>query len=291
MAAVGFIGLGSMGQAMASRLVEAGHDVLVWNRSPEPVQKLVELGAVAASSPAEALSTGMSFSMLANDHAAENVLSSGNFQAGAGVHANMASVSPDCAARISEIAQSAGISYLAAPVLGRPPVAAAGKLNILAAGPSQALEQAEPFFSLMGVRTWPLGDIPHIANVVKVAVNYNIIHALEALSESIAMVEGYGVDAEGFVELLTSTLFGGVVYQGYGNLIAKREYLPAGFTLELGLKDLGLAESTAAAVGSPLPTAPAIRAVFEKALADKTLEGHDWAAIAEIIRAKTRSSE
>lgn len=286
MATVGFIGLGSMGQAMASRLLEGGHRVVVWNRSAEPIERLVDLGATPASSPIEALATGMSFSMLANDAATEEVLNHENFARGTGVHVNMASVSPDCSSRTSEVATTAGISYVAAPVLGRPMVAATGKLNILAAGPHDAIALAAPFFSLMGARTWPLGDVPHIANVVKVAVNYNIIHALEALSESIAMVEGYDVESASFVELLTSTLFGGVVYQGYGTLMAKREYLPAGFTLELGLKDLGLAEATARAVGSPLPTAPAIRAVFKRAIDTKELEGHDWAAIAEIIRAK-----
>lgn len=286
MATVGFIGLGSMGQAMASRLIERGHEVLVWNRSPEPVKTLVDLGATAASSPEEVLATGMSFSMLANDHAAEDVLTPDALTAGVGVHANMASVSPDCAGRLAEAVTQAGLSYVAAPVLGRPMVAAAGKLNILAAGPSEAIEQADPYFSLMGVKTWLLGDVPQIANVVKVAVNYNIIHALEALSESIAMIEAYDVKALDFVELLTSTLFGGVVYQGYGNLIAKREYLPAGFTLDLGLKDLGLAESVAHKAGTALPTAATIRAIFQEAIADPALAGHDWSAIAEVIRSK-----
>lgn len=284
MARIGFIGLGSMGQAMATRLIEGGHEVLVWNRSIEPVQKLVELGAHAASSPSEVLATGASFSMLANDHAAEEILGAENLSQGNGFHVNMASVSPECGARIALVAKEAGIDYAAAPVLGRPPVAAAGKLNILAAGMPSAIAAAQPYFDLMGARTWPLGNDAQIANLVKVAVNYNIIHALEALSESIALVEKNGVDAEGFVELLTSTLFGGVVYQGYGNLIAKKDYLPAGFSMELGLKDLGLAEAAAAKVGSPLPTAQAIRSVFEAAIADESLTGYDWAAIAEVIR-------
>jgi 3-hydroxyisobutyrate dehydrogenase-like beta-hydroxyacid dehydrogenase len=257
---------------------------VVWNRSPEPVERLVAQGARAAASPAEALATGLSFSMLANDAVAEEILSAANFGAASGTHVNMASVSPDAGERIAAVAAQAGIAYAAAPVLGRPPVAAAGKLNILAAGPADVIAQAEPFFALMGVRTWQLGTEPQIANLVKVAVNYNIIHALEALSESIAMVEKYGVGAEDFVELLANTLFGGVVYQGYGNLIAKKEYKPAGFSIALGLKDLGLAQAAAAKVDSPLPTAEAIRGVFETALADSSLEGHDWAAIAEVIR-------
>lgn len=284
MATIGFIGLGSMGKAMASRLVEAGHDVLVWNRSHGPVDELVALGARAASSPAEALATGASFSMLANDAAAEAVLTTENFEAGSGFHANMASVSPDAGARLAAVAEAAGIEYIASPVLGRPQVAAAGKLNILAGGNPEAIAKAEPYYQVMGVRTWPMGEQPEIANLVKISVNYNIIHALQALAESISLVEKSGVDPEAFVELLANTLFGGVVYQGYGNLIAKKEYLPAGFTSDLGLKDLGLAEAAAAKVGASLPSAPVMRKVFETALARPDLDGLDWASIAEVVR-------
>ncbi|MGA1784062.1 MAG: NAD(P)-dependent oxidoreductase [Pontimonas sp.] len=287
MATIGFLGLGTMGQAMASRLVEAGHDVVVWNRSPQPVEELVALGARAASSPVEALATGASFSMLANDQAAEAVLSADNLSQGSGFHANMASVSPDCAARLARVAEDAGIAYIASPVLGRPAVAAAGKLNILAGGDPETIALAEPFFSVMGVRTWPMGDRPEVANLVKVAANYNIIHALQALAESISLVEDNGVNAEDFVELLSSTFFGGVVYSVYGNIIAKREYLPAGFTIDLGLKDLTLAETAARASGNILPSAPVLREVFEAALADETLAGFDWAAIAEVTRKKS----
>ncbi len=276
-----------MGQAMASRLVEAGHDVVVWNRSPQPVEELVALGARAASSPVEVLATGASFSMLANDQAAEAVLSYDNLSQGSGFHANMASVSPDCAARLARVAEDAGIAYIASPVLGRPAVAAAGKLNILAGGDADTIALAEPFFSVMGVRTWPMGDRPEVANLVKVAANYNIIHALQALAESISLVEDNGVNAEDFVELLSSTFFGGVVYSVYGNIIAKKEYLPAGFTIDLGLKDLTLAETAARASGNILPSAPVLREVFEAALADETLAGFDWAAIAEVTRKKS----
>lgn len=284
MTTLGFLGLGSMGKAMASRLIAAGHTVVVWNRSDEPTRELQHLGAVVATSPAEALSTGASFSMLANDEAAEAVLSNENLSAAQGFHANMASVSPECALRLAEKARERGVHYIASPVLGRPPMAVAGKLNILAAGPKEAIALAQPFYDVMGVKTWNMGETPETANLVKVAVNYNIIHALQALGESIALVEKNGVNGERFVELLTSTLFDGVVYRGYGNIIATKQYVPAGFTLALGLKDLGLAQSAAEAAGVTLPTAPAIREVFTEALTRKDLDGFDWAAIAEVMR-------
>ncbi|MBT5248214.1 MAG: NAD(P)-dependent oxidoreductase, partial [Microbacteriaceae bacterium] len=268
MADVGFLGLGSMGMGMARRLIAAGHTVHVWNRSKGPVEALVAQGATEATTPAEALATKASFSMLANDSVAEMVLSEDNLRAAeGGFHANMASVSPECGRRLSDLALRAGVSYLASPVLGRPAVAAEGNLNILAAGSPDAIAAAQPFFEVMGQKTWPMGDSAEVANLVKVAVNYNIIHAIQALGESIALVETAGVDASDFVELLSNTLFGGVVYQGYGNLIAQKEYLPQSFSLELGLKDLSLAEGAAQDAGITLPTSGVLRSLFEAALA------------------------
>lgn len=285
MKTVGFLGLGNMGFAMAMRLVDAGHDVVVWNRSPEPLERAVAQGARAARNPAEAVATGLSFSMFANDEVADTVLSSPVLAAGhGGLHANMASVSPTLARTLEERSEAAGVTYLASPVLGRPHVAASGGLNILAAGPSAAIDQAEPFYALMGVRTWRLGDRPEVANLVKIAVNYTIIHAIQAIAESVALVEHHGVEATDFTDLLANTLFGGVVYTGYGDLIARADYLPQAFSLALGKKDLHLAIDQAAQAGLTLPSAEVLRGLFDQALARPDLVDLDWAALAEITR-------
>ena len=290
MADVGFLGLGTMGMAMARRLLGAGHTVHVWNRSQEPVRQLVSEGAVEALSPAEALATGASFSMLAHDAAAEAVLTSEVFRSGhGGFHANMASVSPECAMRLAGIATAEDVSYIASPVLGRPAVAVAGNLNILAGGDPAWIAAAQPFFDVMGVRTWPMGEKPERANLVKIAVNYTIIHAIQALSESIALVESAGVDGSSFVDLLAETLFGGVVYRGYGELIAQQSYLPQGFSLELGLKDLTLAERIAEEHHVALPTAPVLRELFHEAISRPELSDFDWAALAEVTRKPPKS--
>lgn len=282
---VGFLGLGGMGSAMAGRLLETGHDVVAWNRSPDAVAAMVERGATAAATAAEALAQPVSMSMLANDQAADAVLSVENIGTAPGrIHVNTASISPRLAARLQERFEAAGVRYVGSPVLGRPPVAAAGKLNILAAGAPADVEAVLPVLESLSARVWRLGERPPMANVVKVAVNYNIIHALEAIGESVAMVERQGIPAAEFTELLSSTLFGGVVYQGYGQIIASQSYIPAGFAMELGLKDLALAEEVAADAAVTLPTAPALRAVFERALHDPELGEADWAAIAEISR-------
>lgn len=285
MTTLGFLGLGSMGSGMARQLVDAGHTVVVWNRSPEPVAELVGAGATAAGTPADALGADVSFSMLANDEAAEAVLGGTAGRAAAGrIHVNMASISPALAERLAALFEAEGAGYVAAPVLGRPSVAAAGELNILAAGKAASVDAVEPYLAVLGKKTWRFGEQPGMANAVKVSVNYNIIHALQALGESVAMVERQGVDAELFVDLLTSSLFGGVVYTGYGNSIARQEYSPPGFTVALGRKDLGLAEEVAASGGVTLATMPALQQVFDRALADDELSGYDWCAVAEVTR-------
>jgi 3-hydroxyisobutyrate dehydrogenase-like beta-hydroxyacid dehydrogenase len=285
MAQLGFLGLGTMGREMARRLIDAGHDVVVWNRSADAVAPLVEAGARAASSPAEALAAPISFSMLANDDAADDVLSAENLAGAPGrLHVAMASLSPAAASRLSARHAEAGVAYLAAPVLGRFTVAAAGELNIIAAGAAADLERAAPYFEILGKRVWTVGAEPRIANVVKAAVNYDIIHAFQAIAESVALVEANDVDAGLFTELLSSTLFPGPVYTGYGAMIAEARYTPPGFTMALGSKDLGLAEAIAAEAGIVLPSAPVLRRAFDAALASEDLKDADWSGVAEITR-------
>ncbi len=287
MAEIGFVGLGTMGSAMARRLVDAGHTVRVWNRNPAAATSLLEAGAVRADSAAATLATGLVFSMLANDAAVDEVFSAEALEGAAGgLHVNMASISPVAARAMVERHAAAGVAYIAAPVLGRPPVAAAGKLNILAGGASTDIDRAAEFLDILGARTWRIGADPAQANVAKIAVNFNLIHAIEAIGESVALVENHGIDPAQFVELLTGTLFGGVSYAGYGDIIVNRRYEPAGFSAALGFKDLGLAEAAAAEVGVTLPTAPALRAVFEQTLAQPGGGALDWAAIAEVARTR-----
>lgn len=288
MATVGFLGLGAMGAAMAGRLLGAGHDVVAWNRSPGPLDALVARGARSAATPADALAAGISFSMLANDAAVDAVLSADALErARGGVHVCSASISPAASDRVATRAAVAGVAYAAAPVLGRPPLAAAGQLNVIFAGSDDVLAQVQPFLDLMSKRTWVVGANPRGANVVKAAVNYNIIHALQALGESIAIVEAHGIEPSAFTDLLAGSLFGGTVYEGYGALIANRRYEPAGFSMALGRKDLGLAEEVAAEAGVTLPTSPVLREIFDTALADPALVDLDWAAMAEVTRRAT----
>lgn len=286
MAELAFVGLGTMGTAMAQCLLGSGHTVHVWNRTAALADPLIRAGAIRANSVEEALSCGLVFSMLANDDAVERTFSA-DVLAGAPVetvHVNHATVSVDAADRLAARHAEAGVTYVAAPVLGRASVAAAGQVNIVAAGPRSAMEAIQPILDDLGKRTWIVGEHPSKASLVKIGVNYSLIHTLQALAESLTLVEQGGVDAATFVDILTDVAYTGSAYTGYGKLIASRSYSPAGFTVGLGLKDLSLAEDAARAHGVVLPTAPVLRDMFARALSDPDLAELDWSAVAEVTR-------
>ncbi|MFD8013544.1 NAD(P)-dependent oxidoreductase [Streptomyces sp. NPDC058955] len=283
MSSIAVIGLGAMGRPIARNLVKAGHDVVVWNRSDGPADELVTAGARRAVSVAEAMHAPVVFSVLSDDRAVtETFIDSGVLaQTPVGtVHVNLATVSADLARRAGAAHAEHGVGYVAAPVFGRAPVAEAAALNVLAAGEHELLDRVQPFFDVIGSRTWRLGDRPEQANVVKILGNYLIACAIQSLGEAISLAEGAGVDSGQFVELLASTLFPGPVYTGYGSMIAERRYRPAGFTTTLGRKDLHLALDAATDQGMPLPIGQLLRTVFDEAIADGR-GADDWAAIAE----------
>jgi 3-hydroxyisobutyrate dehydrogenase-like beta-hydroxyacid dehydrogenase len=291
MTTIGFLGLGRMGTAIAGRLSAADLPLTVWNRSGSTSeQQLVDAGATRAASPADALAAPLSFSMLADDAAVDSVLSAENIGRTdqRRIHVNMASISAAMADVLAARFADAGVHYVSAPVLGRPEVAAQGKLNVLLAGPAEALDVVDPYLAHCSVRRWRFGDTPRQANAVKVAVNFMILQSLESLGESIALVESQHVDAGQFVELIGASLFGGVVHTGYGAIIAERRYTPPGFTVALGLKDLGLAEGLAAEGRVDMPMAAVLRDRFETALADPDLRDLDWSAVAEVSRRGVR---
>lgn len=283
---IGFLGLGAMGSAIAGRLVDAGHTVTVWNRSSAAAVDLVHRGAILAKSPGEALDLPISFSMLADDRAVAEVLSAEHLDHGSAgrIHVCMASVSPAAADALAQRLARVGATLVSAPVLGRPAVAKEGKLNILAAGIADAVDEVEPFLLECGVKVWRFGDQPRMANAVKISVNFSILHALQAIAESITLVESQGVEAQHFIDLVTGTLLNAPIYEVYGNIIAGRHYDPPGFAMPLGLKDLRLTEELAAEKGITLPSTPVLHCVLDRALEDVELAGLDWSALAEVTR-------
>jgi 3-hydroxyisobutyrate dehydrogenase-like beta-hydroxyacid dehydrogenase len=281
---VGFIGLGAMGSAMVSNLIAAGHTVTVWNRSEAVTEKLASLGAKVARTPDRAAQGDVLHSMLANDHAVREVFLESGLLDGMDpgtVHVNHATISVALARQLAEEHAKRGLQYVAAPVFGRPDVAAAGKLNILVAGQPAAIEKATPLLDLMAAKLWPLGDVPERANVVKLAGNFMIVTAIESMAEASALTRAYDVSMADFIELMTSTLFASPVYQGYGKAMVEQRFTPPGFALPLGLKDVMLAQEAGFTQQVPMPLAGVLRDSLLEALADGA-EGMDVAALARV---------
>jgi 3-hydroxyisobutyrate dehydrogenase-like beta-hydroxyacid dehydrogenase len=272
---IGFVGLGNMGQAMAANLLKGGHQLVVWNRSPGPVQMLVDQGAVAATDPAQAFAVDVVFSMLADDKALREVLlESGllNTLQAPLIHVNMATIAVAFADDLAARHEEKGVRYIAAPVLGRPNVAATGDLNIVAAGPGDAIDTVQPLFDLIGRKTWRMGDKASQANVMKVAVNFMIVSAIESMAEASVLVSAHGMESAQLIDLISNSIFPGPVYAGYGKMIAERNYEPAAFKASLGLKDVGLALAAAEQVEVPMPLGDLVRGNLLDAIAHD--EGH-----------------
>ena len=173
-------------------------------------------------------------------------------------------------------------------MIGRPNVAAAGALTILAAGAPDAVDASLPMLEAMGRRVWRYGAAAPAANLAKISVNYLIVHAVQALAESITLLERNGLDGTTFVQMINDSIFPGPVYGGYGDAIARGSYRPAGFSTVLGLKDLMLAIRAAEDSGVDLPTGPVLRDLLSAAVSEIG-EDADWAAIAEITRRRSAS--
>ncbi|MER6945910.1 NAD(P)-dependent oxidoreductase [Nonomuraea sp. NPDC000554] len=286
MSGIAVVGLGSIGAPIARNLLSAGYEVAVWNRSQAPVQALVDAGARAVAAPAEALRADIVLSVLANDDAVTEVFLRDEVLAAARpgtIHINMATVSPTLTRTAAEAHARHGVGYVAAPVFGAVPVAEAGKLNILAAGPAELIEAAQPVFDVIGARTWRLGDDPVRSIIVKIAGNLLIASAIQTLSEAISLTERAGLDAADVAEVLTSTIVPGPVYSGYADRIVRDAYEPAGFSTVLGLKDVNLARAAAADTGLDLPIGNLLRTLLQDNV-DAGLGRHDWAALAATQR-------
>ena len=285
---LGFIGLGNMGSGMAANLLRAGHEVAVFNRSAKKRRALVDLGAREAQTVAEACTGEVVITMLADDSALRHVTLGEHgilesLRQGA-THISMSTVSVELTRALTQAHDHAGQQLIAAPVFGRPEMAAAAKLFIVVAGTSAAVGTCQPLFDAMGQRTFPFGTEPAAASLVKLAGNFMIAATIETLGEALSLVAKGGVSPASFVDLLTSTLFAAPVYKTYGALIAESKFQPAGFAAPLGLKDVRLLLAAAESLRVPLPIGSLLNDRFLRLLAQGG-ESLDWSAISQLAAA------
>ena len=279
---LGFIGLGRMGSAMAANLVRAGHEVTVFNRTPGKSSALVALGAQEAATLAGACRGEAVITMLADDEAAANIaMGSGglveNLSKGA-IHLSMSTISVAMSDRLAQAHAQSGQRYVAAPVFGRPDMAAAAKLFIVAAGDPEAIDTCRSVFDALGQKTSTIGGVPSAANLVKLTANFLQAAVIESLGEAIALIGKAGIDRRAYVDLLTSTIFTAPAYKIFGPLIADGTFGTAAFAAPLGYKDIRLALAEAETLRVPMPLASLLHDRFLRLFAQGG-DNLDWSAI------------
>lgn len=281
---IGFIGLGRMGQGMAHLLLKAGHSLSVFDMFPEQAKSLEEAGARVATSTADVcVDREVIITMLPSDGVMDSVATSADgliasMRPGM-IHAVMGTHGVAMIRKLTQLHADADQTFIAAHVLGRPDLAATGQLSIVPGGDADTIKFLQPVFDVLGKQTFVAGSEPQAASAVKIANNFVLGCAIEAMGESMSLVRKLGVEPELFLKVLTDGLFGAPAYEVYGKMIADQAYDSKGATAVIGLKDINLALQAAEAAEMPLPSANVMRDRLLGAIAhgDAAL---DWAVVA-----------
>lgn len=284
MTTVGFLGLGLMGGPMATRLLGAGHDLVVWNRTPQRAADLVAKGARQAATPAEAASGASVVITMLADPAALEVVTGGGDGALAGMGADatlveMSTVGPDAVRQLVE-RLPAGAGLIDAPVLGSVPQATDGALQIFVGGEAERYQHVRPVLEAMGTtrHVGPLGS----GAAMKLVVNSTLVPMLAVLGEALALADGLGLGQAATLDVLESSPIGTAA-------MARRPSLESGdfpvrFKLALAAKDLDLVAAAAEQVDVHLKVAPAARAWVADAI-DAGRGEQDYSSVLAHIRA------
>ncbi len=282
---IGFLGTGFMGRPMAIRLVEAGHEVTVWNRTAEKAEPVVQRGGSRTESPAEAADAAeVVITMLADEPAVEQVLfgpsgAAGSFRAGHTL-VEMSTVGPDAVARIRNRLPG-DVDMIDAPVLGSVPQATDGSLKVFVGGPEEVFERVRPLLEEFGAprRFGELGS----GAAMKLVVNATLPTLMSALGESLALADGFGLPEDAVLDVLADSAIG-VTVRSKQPMIESGEYRP-NFKLHLALKDAGLIQEAAEGSGRSAPVARAAES-WLRAAEEAGLGELDYSAVIPHIRGR-----
>lgn len=286
---VGVIGLGKMGTGIARNLAETGkYSLVVHDINMKAANELSkEIGAVAVGTPAEvAKSVDSIVSIVPNDACLKDVVlgETGILAGTAGrasplLHISCSTVSPFTSRELSTTGNET-YTHVSAPVFARPDgIAKKQAFFPLSGGDESDRSRAVEFLSSTSPSTFDFGDDAGAANVVKLSGNFLIASTIQSLAEALALAENNGLDRKAVSQMLTSTIFDCIIYNGYGQRVSERDHQPGGFSLELGLKDVNLVCDTAFKSQVPMPVASLLR--------DKWLASYakgrgeiDWSGVA-----------
>jgi len=286
---IGFIGLGNLGSPIAENVLQKNQRLFVYNRTASKAEPLVEKGAIRCNSIKElAQKCDIVFSVVSDDGALSDVTKGDNGIAQNlkehGVHISVSTILPATAKELAQVHKQFNNHYIAAPVMGRPEVARAGKLNFLVSGEAKIIETIKPLLhDAGGIGIWEFGNEPQAANVAKLCTNFLIVSAIESMAEGMNLAKKSGVDSTAWINMITQTLFAAPVYINYSNILLKEMFQPAGFALRLGLKDVNLVMSQSNEVNAEMP----IGKLMQKRLyecVENGLGDHDWTAMALALK-------
>jgi 3-hydroxyisobutyrate dehydrogenase-like beta-hydroxyacid dehydrogenase len=280
------IGLGNMGTAIAERLLAAGHDLSVYNRSAEKAERLGAAGATVFATAGElAAAVDVVLTSLADDEALEAVASDVAAAAAPGtLLVDLSTVSPAASARVAELADAASLLYLRAPVSGNPSVVEAGNLTFIASGPKEALERAEPTLLAIGRTIHEVGEGEQ-ARVVKLAINLVIGGLAELMAEALVLSEASGVSRAALLETMGDSA-AGAPFVKYKTEPLLRDDYSATFTTRLMGKDVDLVLAEAASAGVALPLTSELRKRIAAAI-DAGYGDDDFMALYLDLRAQS----
>jgi 3-hydroxyisobutyrate dehydrogenase-like beta-hydroxyacid dehydrogenase len=263
--------------------MKAGHRVRAWDTSAAAREAIRRDGAEIAESARDAFRSDAVFSMLPNDDAMRATFLAGDALPNktATIHINSATASVACVDDLVKVHAAKGVSYVAAPVYGRPEMAAERNLNILAAGDADAIARVQPLFDAIGKKTWRLGEVPHNANVAKIAGNLMVACILEAMGEAAALARAYQMQPSDVLDVVVGSIFDVPIYRIYSGLVSSGKFEPPGFDLVLGLKDAKLALDAGEKVNVPLLFASILRDNYLDAIAHGD-GAKDWSAISRV---------
>jgi 3-hydroxyisobutyrate dehydrogenase len=282
---VAVLGMGRMGRAMTGRLLEGGHQVTVWNRSPGKAAEQVALGAREADGVADAVDgVEVALTMLANDEAVRAV-ALGDLRSSIGVktvYVDSSTVSPALSA---EMAQAFPGRFVAMPVVGSPAAVSAGTSVLLVGGDAEVVDRLDPVMSSLSgdVRRF---DAPPLALAAKLSTNLLLLSEVVALAEAFAVGRSGGLSEDQLRDLLaTSPTVPGGLHNRFEDILTGSQ--EGWWATALGAKDVGLALDIARHADVKLPAAVAVRQRYEQA-ASSGLDDADIAAVADLYRAEPR---
>jgi 3-hydroxyisobutyrate dehydrogenase len=279
---IGWIGTGRMGFAMAKRLLDAGCDVSVYNRTRAKAEPLSEYGAEIVDTPTELSHCDIVFTMVSgpDDLLAVSIGETGVLigTSAPKLLVDCSSVSEAASAKVREEARARGTAMLAAPVSGNAKVVKSGQLTFAVSGPQEWFERVNPYFDIMGRSATYVGE-GELARMVKVCHNLMLGAVTQTLAEITVLAEKGGVPRHAFLAFLNTSVMGSMFSRYKGPAFVNLDMTPT-FTLELLRKDLDLGLAAGRALGVPLPVTELTRGFVQRAI-DAGHDGRDFAVLLE----------